>query len=156
QDHCNAAVTHVRSQAAAIRKTTSEYLKGELLRGERLSNGDPKWPSILGSFHVAANQVVELAEEVDPVLSFFAYQPVRATAKPGDIPMFLSTKLMPRSETEPAEKDEGSEGDIGSRSRVEAVERFNESVDDISSFFNDAVTDDLLFGKLVLFPGKKR
>lgn len=43
QDHCNTAVTHVRSQAAAIRKTTSEYLKGELLRGERLTNGDPKW-----------------------------------------------------------------------------------------------------------------
>lgn len=41
-------------------------------------------PSILSSFHVAANQVVELAEEVDPVLSFFAYQPLRATAKPGD------------------------------------------------------------------------
>lgn len=41
-------------------------------------------PSILGSFHVAANQVAELAEEVDPVLSFFAYQPLKATAKPGD------------------------------------------------------------------------
>lgn len=40
--------------------------------------------SILSSFHVAANQVVELAEEVDPVLNFFAYQPLRATAKPGD------------------------------------------------------------------------
>lgn len=43
QEHCNAAVTHVRSQAAAIRKTTSEYLKGELLRGEQLANGDPQW-----------------------------------------------------------------------------------------------------------------
>lgn len=41
-------------------------------------------PSILSSFHVAANQVVELADEVDPVLSFFSYQPLRATAKPGD------------------------------------------------------------------------
>lgn len=41
-------------------------------------------PSILSGFHVAANQVVELAEEVDPMLSFFAYQPLRATAKPGD------------------------------------------------------------------------
>lgn len=27
---------------------------------------------------------MELSEEVDPVLSFFAYQPLRATAKPGD------------------------------------------------------------------------
>lgn len=43
QEHCNSAVTNVRSQAAAIRKTTSEYLKGELLRGEGLANGDPKW-----------------------------------------------------------------------------------------------------------------
>lgn len=33
---------------------------------------------------MAANQVAELAEEVDPVLSFFAYQPLRATANPGD------------------------------------------------------------------------
>lgn len=33
---------------------------------------------------MAANQVMELSEEVDPVLSFFAYQPLRATAKPGD------------------------------------------------------------------------
>lgn len=41
-------------------------------------------PTILSGFHVAANQVVELAEEVDPMLSFFAYQPLRAPAKPGD------------------------------------------------------------------------
>ena len=33
---------------------------------------------------MAANQVAELAEEVDPVLSFFAYQPLKATANPGD------------------------------------------------------------------------
>lgn len=43
QEHCQTAVTHARSQAAAVRKTTSEYIKGELLRGERLTNGDPKW-----------------------------------------------------------------------------------------------------------------
>ncbi|CAN0184778.1 unnamed protein product [Ectocarpus sp. 6 AP-2014] len=153
-EHCNAAVTHVRSKAAAIRKTTSEYLKGELLRGERLTNGDPKWPSILSSFDVAANQVVELAEEVDPVLNFFAYQPLRATAKSGDIPMFLSTKLMPRSDS--AKRDERSEGSVGSRSHIEAVEQFNDSVDDISNFFNDSVGADDVLSKLVSLSGSTR
>lgn len=43
QDHCQAAVTHVRSQTMAVRKTTEEYLRQELLRGEYLTNGDPKW-----------------------------------------------------------------------------------------------------------------
>lgn len=70
--------------------------------------------------------------------------------------MFLSTKLLPRGDTELAEKDEESDGGIGSRSRMEAVERFNESVDDISNFFNDSVADDALFGNLVSFPGKNR
>eukprot|EP00752_Nemacystus_decipiens_P010117 g9018.t1 len=154
-EHCNSAVTNVRSQAAAIRKTTSEYLKGELLRGEGLANGDPKWPSILSSFHVAANQVVELAEEVDPVLSFFAYQPLRATAKPGDIPMFLTTKLLPRSDSELATNKGQPEEIAGSGSQVEAVERFNESVDDIASLFNDSVAADATLGKLSLATNRR-
>lgn len=43
QEDCQAAVTHVRSQTVAVRKTAAEYLKGDLLRGERQTNGDPKW-----------------------------------------------------------------------------------------------------------------
>ncbi|CAN0084549.1 unnamed protein product [Hapterophycus canaliculatus] len=70
--------------------------------------------------------------------------------------MFLSTKLLPRSDTELADKEEESDRSIESRNRVEVVERFNESVDDISNFFNESVADDAILGKLVSFPGKNR
>lgn len=64
--------------------------------------------------------------------------------------MFLATKLLPRSEGELAKNMEQPEGIAGSRSHIEAVERFNESVDDIASFFNDAVAADATLGKLSL------
>ncbi|CAM9355291.1 unnamed protein product, partial [Choristocarpus tenellus] len=94
QDQCRTAVTNVRSQAAAIRKTTSEYLKEELLKGELLVNGDPKWSEVLSSFQVVARQFSDLADDVDPVLSFFAYKPLRPTANSVDIPTFLSTRIL--------------------------------------------------------------
>lgn len=50
---------------------------------------------------MAANQVVELAEEVDPVLNFFAYQPLRATAKPGDSEYFRFVKNLYETASEP-------------------------------------------------------
>eukprot|EP00904_Undaria_pinnatifida_P003444 jgi/Undpi1/130/HiC_scaffold_1.g00130.m1 len=111
-------------------------------------------PSVLSSFHAAANQVVELTDNVDPVLSFFSYQPLRATAKPGDIPMFLSTKLMPRGDDDIIEKREDTENADGSRSHVEAVERFNESVDDISASYQAAADDAI--AKLVSSSGSSR
>ncbi|CAM9805230.1 unnamed protein product [Ectocarpus sp. 12 AP-2014] len=68
--------------------------------------------------------------------------------------MFLSTKLMPRSDS--AKRDEGSEGSVGSRSHIEAVEQFNDSVDDISNFFNDSVGADDVLSKLVPLSGSTR
>ncbi|CAM9298775.1 unnamed protein product, partial [Sphacelaria rigidula] len=147
QEHCQTAVTQVRSQAIAVRKTAAEYLKGELLRGERQTNGDPKWPAVLGSFHIAANQVAELVEDVDPVLSYFAYQPLRATAKPGDIPTFLSTKLLPRNDGDMLEKRHGAQrADDGQKRHVDAVARFNQSVADVSTSYQ--VAADELLGEL--------
>lgn len=64
--------------------------------------------------------------------------------------MFLTTKLLPRSDGELADNTDQSEGIAGSRSHIEAVERFNESVDDIANFFNDAVASDATLGKLSL------
>lgn len=64
--------------------------------------------------------------------------------------MFLTTKLLPRSDGELAKSTDQPEGIAGSRGHIEAVERFNESVDDITSFFNDAVAADATLGKLSL------
>lgn len=44
---------------------------------------------------------MELAEEVDPVLNFFAYQPLRATAKPGDSEYFRFVKNLYETASEP-------------------------------------------------------
>lgn len=70
------------------------------------------------------------------------------------VPMFLSTKLMPRSDDEIIEKREEPEDVHGSRSRVEAVERFNESVDDISSSYQAAADD--VIAKLMSSSGNSR
>lgn len=64
--------------------------------------------------------------------------------------MFLTTKLLPRSDSELAKNVDHPDGIAGGRSHIEAVERFNESVDDIASFFNDAVAADATLGKLSL------
>lgn len=63
--------------------------------------------------------------------------------------MFLTTKLMPRSDNDFAEKSGQPDGSVGSRRHIEAVEHFNDSVDDINSFFNDCVAADSTLGKLV-------
>lgn len=69
--------------------------------------------------------------------------------------MFLSTKLMPRSDDEIIEKREETEdAHGGSRSHVEAVERFNESVDDISSSYQAAADD--VIAKLMSSSGNPR
>lgn len=65
------------------------------------------------------------------------------------VPMFLTTKLMPRSDNEFAEKSGQPDGSVGSRSHIEAVERFNDSVDDINNFFSDSVAADSTLGKLI-------
>lgn len=63
--------------------------------------------------------------------------------------MFLTTKLMPRSDNELAEKSDQPNSSVGSRSHIEAVERFNDSVDDINNFFNDSVAANSTLGKLM-------
>lgn len=68
--------------------------------------------------------------------------------------MFLTTKLLPRSDGGLAKNTDQPDGIAGSRSQVEAVERFNESVDDIASFFNDAVAADATLGKLSLMSNR--
>lgn len=64
--------------------------------------------------------------------------------------MFLTTKLLPRSDGDFTKSTDEPEGIAGSRSHIEAVERFNESVDDLASFFNEAVAADATLGKLSL------
>lgn len=63
---------------------------------------------------------------------------------------------MPRSDSDFAKKSEEPEEMVGTRSHIETVERFNESVDDMTNFFNDSVTADGVLGKLVSFSGNTR
>lgn len=61
---------------------------------------------------------------------------------------------MPRNDDEIIEKREETEDAHGSRSHVEAVERFNESVDDISASYQAAADD--VIAKLVSSSGSSR
>lgn len=92
---------------------------------------------------VAENQLTP-SETSSPIFCTFPL-PSRSA-----VPMFLTTKLLPRSDGDLAKNTDLSEEIAGSRSHIEAVERFNESVDDIASFFNDAVASDATLGKLAL------
>lgn len=70
------------------------------------------------------------------------------------VPMFLSTKLLPRSDKELFNKREESEVMGGSRGDVETVESFNDSVDNISASYQAAAED--VLGKLLSSPGTVR
>lgn len=63
---------------------------------------------------------------------------------------------MPRSDSDFATKNEEPEGVVTSRSHIETVEHFNESVDDITNFFSDYVAADDVLGKLVSFSKNTR
>lgn len=69
------------------------------------------------------------------------------------VPMFLSTKLMPRGDKE-ANKDDEAEAMDSSGSHVEAVEAFNDSVDDISTRYQAA--GDEVLRQLLSPPGGTR
>ncbi|KAG5177181.1 hypothetical protein JKP88DRAFT_333376 [Tribonema minus] len=103
------ALNAVRNQANAIRTTLTHHIERELRM-----NGNPSWPELINSFQVVARQLADLAEDVDPVLQFFAFQPVRPTANPAHIPLFLSTR--PLAEMDAADAKlracrEGKEGE---------------------------------------------
>lgn len=61
--------------------------------------------------------------------------------------MFLSTKLLPRSDGEVVGRVDEEEGKDGSRNHVEAVERFNDSVDELCTWYQGAAED--VLGKLM-------
>eukprot|EP00815_Leptocylindrus_aporus_P012264 CAMPEP_0116065650 /NCGR_PEP_ID=MMETSP0322-20121206/9904_1 /TAXON_ID=163516 /ORGANISM="Leptocylindrus danicus var. apora, Strain B651" /LENGTH=146 /DNA_ID=CAMNT_0003552035 /DNA_START=43 /DNA_END=483 /DNA_ORIENTATION=+ len=53
------------------------------------------WPTMLGRLNAALNQANNLDNNIEDVLEHFCYLPKRVTANPGDIPLFLSSKLAP-------------------------------------------------------------
>lgn len=68
--------------------------------------------------------------------------------------MFLSTKLIPRSDGEILQDKGESEDADGRKSHVEAVERFNDSVDDISTTYQASAED--VLSKLLVPSGSGR
>lgn len=71
--------------------------------------------------------------------------------------MFLSTKLLPRNDDEffdKSDKSDEPENVDGSKSHVEAVERFNDSVNDISTSYLEAADD--VLSKLMISSGGAR
>ncbi|CAM9393903.1 unnamed protein product [Chrysoparadoxa australica] len=89
----NAAINGVRVHAYAIWNTMQQYLLRELLQ-----NPNPDWPGILNSCQVIARQLSDLADEIDPVLQFFTFQPTNPTATPEELPLLLSTLAPPEAE----------------------------------------------------------
>lgn len=72
------------------------------------------------------------------------------------VPMFLSTKLMPRGDSDFAKNNDEPEDVAETRNHMETVEHFNESVDDMTSFFNDSIAADDVLQKLVSVSGHTR
>lgn len=68
--------------------------------------------------------------------------------------MFLSTKLLPRNDGELLDKSDGPDNMDESKSHVEAVERFNDSVNDISTSYLEAADD--VLSKLMMSSGGSR
>ena len=89
-------------QATILRKNFTEWdnVLHNPQRGE-------DWPTMLGRYNAAYNQIVQVDSTIDDMMEHFVYVPQRATANPQDIPFFLSTRL----ETPPTTTTDSSEND---------------------------------------------
>lgn len=74
-------------QATILRKNLMEW--DRMLRNPRGED----WPTMLGRLNAALNQTATMDRSIDDVWEHFVYLPKQATANPGDIPFFLSTRL---------------------------------------------------------------
>jgi len=93
------ALANVGRQAADIRNNFAQHIDAELRM-----NINPSWPELLNGFQQVARQLYDLTEDIDPVLELFALQPVRPTATPSHIALFLSTR--PLAEMDSADQAE--------------------------------------------------
>uniref|UniRef100_A0A7S2LT75 Uncharacterized protein n=1 Tax=Leptocylindrus danicus TaxID=163516 RepID=A0A7S2LT75_9STRA len=77
-------------QASILRKNLLEwdYVLHTPARAEN-------WPTMLGRLNAALNQAGNVDDGIEDLLEHFVYLPKKVTANPGDIPVFLSSKLAP-------------------------------------------------------------
>lgn len=77
-------------QASILRKNLLEwdYVLHTPARAEN-------WPTMLGRLNAALNQASNVNDGIEDLLEHFVYLPKKVTANPGDIPVFLSSKLAP-------------------------------------------------------------
>jgi len=78
-------------QQAFNRQAT--ILRKNLLKADAILRRGSDWPDMLGRLNAAYNQTSNLDVAIQDVWEHFVYLPKQATANPGDIPFFLSTRL---------------------------------------------------------------
>ena len=78
-------------QQAFHRQAT--ILRKNLLEADAILRRGADWPNMLGRWNAAYNQTTNLDAAIQDVWEHFVYVPKQATANPGDIPFFLSTRL---------------------------------------------------------------
>jgi len=103
-------------QQAFHRQAT--ILRKNLLEADAILRRGSDWPNMLGKWNAALNQTSNLDAAIQDVWEHFVYVPKQATANPGDIPFFLSTRLEMPEEDSPASSS-GSGGATTSKLEVE-------------------------------------
>ena len=78
-------------QQAFHRQAT--ILRKNLVEADAILRRGADWPNMLGRWNAAFNQTTNLDAAIQDVWEHFVYVPKQATANPGDIPFFLSTRL---------------------------------------------------------------
>jgi len=80
------------SQQQAFNRQAT-ILRKNLIDADAILRRGSDWPSMLGRWNAAYNQTCNLDAAIQDVWEHFVYLPKQATANPGDIPFFLSTRL---------------------------------------------------------------
>lgn len=127
-------------QASILRKNIQEwdYVLNNPARAEN-------WPTMLGRLNAAFNQAGNMDEVIEDVLEHFVYLPKKVTANPGDIPLFMSSKLAPVSGMEVLdvsanEARKKSKMDHGQgKDLIEKLDRYEKSVEKLANHFEEAI-----------------
>eukprot|EP01084_Bolivina_argentea_P008384 15706_1 len=88
------SLLNIRRRVASIRDTVCRDIEGELVM-----EAEPDWPDTMAAISSVSRQLSNLVEEIDPVFQYFAFQPVRSTAVPSHLSLFLSTRPLTEMET---------------------------------------------------------
>jgi hypothetical protein len=93
RDPSLAQQTGYARQAVILRKNLTEWDRQVRTTASNGSAAAEDWPRSLGRLNAALHQAANMDQSISDVMEHFVYLPKKAVANPGDIPVFLSTRL---------------------------------------------------------------